>query len=402
MNSPLLISNRDARRIFLDRQGLTRPPGQRQNRRQLAALIRELGFVQLDSIRTLERAHHMILFARNNSYRPRHLRKLLEQDAAIFENWTHDAAVIPTDFYPFWMRRFEREKPAILARWRKWRREGFEEQLEDLLGAIRERGPVMARELGNDETKNAGGWWDWHPSKTALEFLWRCGDLAVVRREGFQKVYDLTERVIPSVHRAEAATTAEMIDWSCENALQRLGFATPAELAAFWGNVNLAEARSWCQSKIGKGLIEVKVEDADRKSSKSYFAREDFAESVTSTSTPPGRLRALSPFDPAIRDRARTKHLFGFDYRIEVFVPAHKRRYGYYVFPLLEEDRLIGRIDMTCKGGSNCLQVTALWLEPRYKLTGNRKAKLEKELARLCAFAEAEVVDYEKNWLAAP
>ena len=84
--------------------------GQRQNRRQLAALIRELGFVQLDSIRTLERAHHMILFARNNSYRPRHLRKLLEQDAAIFENWTHDAAVIPTDFYPFWMRRFERTK----------------------------------------------------------------------------------------------------------------------------------------------------------------------------------------------------------------------------------------------------------------------------------------------------
>ena len=187
------LSNRAARRLFLDRHGLGRPPPGED----LAGLIERLGFVQIDSIATVERAHHMILASRRRSYRPRQLDDLLERRRTLFEHWTHDASVIPMSFYPFWQLRFRRDADLLRARWRSWRRAGFEERFDDVLERIREHGPVMARELRDGAVRTAPGWWDWHPSKTALEFLWRTGALAITRRERFQKVFDLAERVIP-------------------------------------------------------------------------------------------------------------------------------------------------------------------------------------------------------------
>ena len=198
----LLIPNRQARRLFLHLQGLSAPPRAKLDRPGLLGLIENLGFVQVDSINTVERAHHMILFARNQTYRKDHLARLLERDRGLFENWTHDASIIPTAFYPWWQQRFARDAERLRARWREWRREGFEHMLDDILDHVRAEGPAMARHLRRPQDASAEGWWDWHPSKTALEYLWRTGALAVCRREGFQKVYDLTERVIPAAHRA--------------------------------------------------------------------------------------------------------------------------------------------------------------------------------------------------------
>ncbi len=395
-----LIRNPEARRLFLARQGLSRPPRRKLTTAGLHDLIEALGFVQVDSINTVARAHHMILFARNQTYRPAQLTRLLEREATLFENWTHDASVIPCRFYPFWKPRFERERVALRERWRKWRRAGFEAQLESVLERVREAGPVMARDLGESRKASTDGWWDWHPSKTALEYLWRTGDLAVARREGFQKVYDLSERVIPDCHRQQAPSTEAFVDWACRGALERLGVATSGELAAFWGGVTPAEAAQWCQTNLADGLVEVAVEGTDGKTRKAYAPR-GLPRGLAELPDPPERLRVLSPFDPLLRDRARTERLFGFRYRIEVFVPEAKRRYGYYVFPILEGARLIGRIDMTCARQDGALRVKGLWLEPGCSLTRKRRAGLEAELERLRRFAGAERVVHDDGYLKA-
>ena len=150
------LSNRAARRLFLDRHGLGRPPAGED----LAGLVARIGFVQIDSIATVERAHHMILAARRRSYRPPQLADLLECKRLLFEHWTHDASAIPTVFYPYWRLRFRRDAERLRARWRSWRRAGFEERFDDVLERIREGGPAMAREFGtaaDGVTHPAGG-----------------------------------------------------------------------------------------------------------------------------------------------------------------------------------------------------------------------------------------------------
>lgn len=393
-----------ARRLFMDRHALAEPPAGPGKGDDLLGLIRRLGFVQLDSINTVGRAHDMILRARRTAYRAPDLRRLHDRDRALFEHWTHDAAVIPMAYYAHWHLRFDRDAAILKSRWRNWRRDGFEARFETVLNHVRDHGPVSSSDVGNDEKKGSGGWWDWHPSKTALEYLWRSGALTVVGREGFRKRYDLTERVIePDLrHPGARPEPDETIDWCCNAALDRLGFATPGEIAAFWDTVTPAEARDWCRTALANGdVIDVRVGCADGRE-RQVLARPDIEEQAARISPPPGRIRVLSPFDPMLRDRARTERLFGFHYRIEVFVPAAKRRFGYYVFPLLEGDRLIGRIDMKAMRDCGELRVRAMWPERRWRWSAARTRRLEAELDRVARFAGLETVTFEDGWLRDP
>ena len=397
MSIPVL-PNSAARRLFLHRHGLAEPPAGPTKGADLTALIERLGFVQVDSINTVARAHDMILFARRPTYRPPHLRPLLERDRHLFEHWTHDAAIIPAAFFPHWRLRFARDRERLAERWKAWRRDGFEEKFDEVLARIADHGPVSSAEVGAGEARGSGGWWDWHPSKTALEYLWRTGALAVTRREGFRKFYDLTERVLPAHRLAPAPAPDETIGWACAAALDRLGFATSGEIAAFFATVAPDEAKAWCAAAQARGeLVEVVVEGADG-APRRCFARPDVATAAAEAPAPPGRLRVLSPFDPALRDRARAERLFGFRYRIEVFVPEAKRRYGYYVFPVLEGDRLVGRIDMKAWRDDDVLRVRAFWPEPGVALGRGRQRRLEAELDRIARFAGVARVAFEDGW----
>jgi hypothetical protein len=395
------LSNVEARRLLLYLHGLSFPPHRKLTSQRLLELIEHLGFVQVDSINTVARAHHMILFTRNYTYRQEQLAHLLETERAVFENWTHDAAIIPMQFYCYWKPRFQREQERLRTAWRRHRREGFETQVDLVLSHIRGNGPVMARALGTDQKKAAQGWWDWHPSKTALEYLWRCGELAITSRVAFQKVYDLAERVIPAIARDGQASTDAAVDWACRSALARLGFATPSDIAGFWSAISSAVARSWCQQNLGRGVRQISVECADGGGPRPMFARDDVADLLSDLPSPPRGLRFLSPFDPLIRDRLRTRRMFNFDYRIEVFVPAAQRRYGYYVFPILEGDRFIGRIDMKHHRQRSQLRVTGLWLEPGQQLTKARQRDLIRALERLRQFIGADTVAFEDGYLKA-
>lgn len=399
-DQPILeLNNSAARRLFLHRHALLEAPAGPARGEDLLELITRLGFVQVDSINTVERAHHMILFSRRPAYRPKHLKPLLERDRTLFEHWTHDASVIPCAFYPHWQLKFERDFDRLKSRWKNWRRHGFEEKFDTILKQIEKNGPVSSGDVGEDEQRGKGGWWDWHPSKTALEFLWRSGQLSVCHRAGFTKVYDLTERIIPETHRNGRPHEAATVDFACSAALDRLGFATSGELAAFFDLITPQEAKDWCQRHLAAGdleEIEIVLADCTRRR---VFARPDISSAAADLPDPGARLRVLSPFDPALRDRKRTERLFGFHYRIEVFVPEAKRQYGYYVFPLLEGDRLVGRIDMKARRAEDRLLVRALWPERGIRFGKGRLKRLEAELDRVARFAGCARVDFEDGWL---
>ncbi len=393
-----LLPNAAARRLFLHRHALAEPPTGPATGAALAGLIDRIGFVQIDSINTVARAHHMILFARRQSYRPEALKALHEKDRAVWEHWTHDASILPVALHPLWQHRFQRNAARMQANWQKWFRPGYEAQLDSILGRIEADGPLAVSDVGEGETRGKGGWWDWHPSKTALEWLWHTGRLAIARRDGFQKVYDLSERVIPAAHRQPAPDEAEMIDRLNVAALDRLGFADAAQLRAYWHTLRPEEAKAWVTAAAQRGdLIEIEIEGA-RGQRKRSFARPDVLAAAAAAPEPTGRLRLLSPFDPALRDRDRAEFLFDFRYRIEVFVPEPKRQYGYYVFPVLEGDRLVGRIDVKAFRDEGALRVKAFWPEAGVKLGAGRMARLEAELARLAAFAGCDRVAFLDGW----
>ncbi len=396
MSLPIL-PNPIARRIFLARHALSEAPTGAATGTALADLITRIGFVQVDSINTVERAHHMILFARRQSYKPENLKPLLERDRTLFEHWTHDASILPTTLFPHWQHRFARDTHRLHENWRKWFQGGYEGKFDEILNRIAAHGPVTCTDVGVGEARGKGGWWDWHPSKTALEWLWRTGALSITRRDGFQKVYDLTERVIPTAHRNANPDPETTTHWACNSALNHLGFATPTELAAYWHAVPIADARQWCRDELRLGtLIEIAVQSADGTPRPAYTRPETLTETPPE---PPNRIRILSPFDPALRDRNRAERLFGFTYRIEVFVPQAKRTYGYYVFPILEGAQIIARIDMKAIRARGVLEVRAIWPEPGIKLGLGRIAKLESELNLMAQFAGCDRVEFLDGWV---
>ncbi|MDG4649684.1 crosslink repair DNA glycosylase YcaQ family protein [Roseibacterium sp. SDUM158017] len=398
-----VIGNAAARRLFLDRHALAEAPAGPAAGAALAALVGRLGFVQVDSVNTLARAHDMILWSRRRAYRPASLRWLNDAKRSTFEHWTHDAAIIPVEFFPRWRLRFARDRDRLHARWRNWHGPEFHGELDRVLAHVAETGPVSSADFAGERASKSTGWWDWHPSKTALEYLWRSGELAVTRREGFRKVYDLCERVIPPEWlNARHPDPEETVDWACRAALERLGFATSGELAAFWDLVRPDEAKTWVASALRDGrLVEVLVEGADGRTRRSVMRPEALA-CLDTVPPPPARLRVLSPFDPALRDRNRAERLFGFRYRIEIFVPEAQREYGYYVFPVLEGDRLAGRIDMAAREGRERLAVRAFWPERGVRMGKGRVARLVAEIERAARFAGCADVVFETDWIRGP
>lgn len=392
------LANPLARRLFLDRHALAEAPGGAASGAALAALIDRIGFVQVDSINTVERAHHMILWARRQSYKPAALHRLIEKDRALWEHWTHDASILPIHLHGHWHHRFAHDATRLHGNWQKWFREGYEAQFETILRRIETEGPLTTSDVGEGEVRGKGGWWDWHPSKTALEWLWRTGQLAITRRESFRKVYDLSHRVIPEPHRAPRGDRAAMVDWSCNAALDRLGFADASELRAYWHLITPEEAKLWAGAAINRGeVVPVEIEGAQGQKKRS-LARPDVVAAAARAPEPPARLRILSPFDPALRDRDRAEFLFGFRYRIEVFVPEALRKYGYYVFPVLEGARLVGRIDAKAFRDAGVLRVRAFWPEAGIALGAGRLRRLEAELDRLARFAGCDRVEFSDGW----
>lgn len=387
-----------ARRLLLGAQGLLDDPRRRATADALYEIIERLGFVQIDSINVVERAHHLTLAARLQGYRPRLLERLLERERSLFEHWTHDASAIPTIWYPQWHYRFERYRRRVLEH--PWWMERVGPRPDEVIAGVRERvrneGPLMTRDFedqrpeGTDKT-----WWGWKPEKAALEYLWRTGELAVAGRVNFHKVYDLTERVLPEAHAAPRPEPGEHIAWACRTALERLGAATADEIAGFWRAISLEEVKGWVERATAAGeIVPVLIEAVDGSAPRRAWAVPDWEARAAALPPAPPRIRLLSPFDPILRDRKRTLRLFGFDYRFEAFVPAPKRLWGYYILPILEGERLVGRLDPKLRRYEGVLEIRKVWWEPGVRDAKGRRAALEaavERLARLCGVERWEI-----------
>ncbi len=377
----MLIDNLRARHIFMDKHGLSRMGTGALDGAALAQMIDGIGFVQLDSINTLARAHDMILIARHAGYRPDALKSLFEGQRGLWEHWTHDASLIPMYAYPYWQDRF-----AVPPRNAPNRAE-----MDRILDHITQHGAACSRDVGTGQARGTTGWWDWTPSKAALEQLWRMGVLAVSGRVNFQKTYDLATRVIPAAVRDVTLDRSAIVDWAARMALARLGFATAREIAAYFALIDAGEAKAWLARADVRA---VQITGADGSLRAAFALNTDL-----DAPAPDPILRLLSPFDPMLRDRARAEFLFGFHYRIEVFVPEPKRQYGYYVFPILQGDRLIGRIDVKAHRSEGALRVRALWPEAGVRFAAKRCAELEAELQRLVPFSGCDRLEYAPDWL---
>lgn len=396
------IPNQDVRRALLalnglapagKADGLPAPTGPEPARTR--GVVQRLGFVQVDSVSAVERAQHHILFTRNPRYRPAGLRHLLERDRTLFEGWTHDAAILPIEHYPYWkhfcgrQQRFE-----VHANYRRYFGAVGPKDTERILRRVKAEGPLGPRDF--ERTKVSWGDPALMPTiaKVGFEWLWRIGKLAVTRRDGVEKVYDMAERVIPKEHLNGKVSKSEYVDWACRSALARMGLATPTEIAHFYDAVSGREVSAWCARARKDGLREdVRLENQDGSSAKAV-ALGSFLQALPKLPAAPRDLRLLNPFDPVVRDRKRAKRVFGFDYAIEIWVPPKKRKYGYYVLPILEGDTFTGRIDLKVERKDDRLNVLGLWWERGVKPTRSRLEQLEGEIARLARFTGVKEVDF--------
>lgn len=387
----LRIDNRTARHLWLASQGLGRAP---TGKIDVAGMIRELGFVQLDTIQVVSRAHHHILWSRNQNYREPMLDKVLAKDRAVFEHFTHDASVIPMEFLPMWQRQFRRKREVMeQAGW--FRNLPGKDEREAIKARIAQEGALSTHAF---DTKIDGPkqMWSRPPHKLALDFMWYGGELATCHRVNFTKFYDLAERVFPAHLREIEMPDHEQIDWLCRAALDRMAFGTLGEVQRFWDAVGRAEVQAWADetAQNGNHLRPVELETVDGAWIRAV-APADIEDRLAELKPPTSRLRILNPFDPVIRDRNRLGKLFGFDYRVEMFVPAAKRVWGYYVFPILEGHRFVGRIELKADRRAGTLKIVNFWPEQRVQWPAARHDKLEAELERMARFIGVSEVVWE-------
>ncbi|MCZ4352919.1 winged helix DNA-binding domain-containing protein [Roseovarius aestuarii] len=380
----LVIPNRQARHLWLWTNGLSVPG---TGAPDVMALIRQIGFLQIDTIRNVTRAHHHILWTRNPNYRERMLWPLLGRDRLLFEHFTHDASLIPMETLPMWQRQFRRLGSKVAAA--DWYRSGLgQSEIKAIRARIEAEGPLSTHAF---DTKAASReMWARPPHKKALDQMWYAGDLATCHRENFVKFYDLGERVFPA-HLRHSPPDTDQVDWLCDTALDRLSIGSVGEVQRFWAAMDAREARDW---HARRNLIPVEIIGADGRRNAAW-ATPDIEARLAALPTPTSRLRILNPFDPAIRDRSRLERLFGFEYRNEMFVPANQRRWGYYVYPLLEGDRFVGRMELKADRAKNWMRVTGFWPEPEVKWPAARRDKLDRELVRFARLAGVESIEWQ-------
>jgi len=370
------ISNHDMRLLWLKSNGLLSMSNQKLD---VLQIIKDLGFVQLDSIQNVSRAHHHILWSRNKKYKEHMLDDLLFEKGNIFEHFTHDASVLPIEFYPFWKGHFKRTKERLDKS--KYYKDILDEKgIQDIINRIKSEGELHSKDFGS-KVKLEKKMWSSTTHKTTLEYMWYCGVLSTAYRKKFRKYYDLSENIIPNNILKKNILEDEQINWLCTQALHRMSVASAKEIKNFWGSLSIKEVNTWVKNNK-ENLIELEWEDNKGKQIKS-FAPLDIENRLNNLKKPNSKIQIINPFDPAIRDRTRLKKIFDFDYKIEIFIPKEKRIWGYYVYPILQGNKFIGRIELKADRKAKQLNILNFWKEDGIIWSNKEQQKLDVELRSL-------------------
>lgn len=364
---------------------------------RLLETIRHLGCVQLDTISVVSRSHETVLWSRLGNYDPRFVSELHYPDALITEYWAHAAAIIPIESFPYFLDAMD----AYRAKYDQhaWIVENTA-VVSGVLERIRESGPLASRHFERPEgpKPEAWTWYGGKPARQALDHLWSCGDIMVHRREsGFQRVYDLTERVVPEAHRNGRPSRDARRRYFTTASLRALGVSTAQWVADYfrdWARPysKAAVAQQGLQELEAEGLaIPTTVEGIKEPVWLDPELVPQLAE-LRAGRGKPTLTTFLSPFDNLIWHRGRMADLWDFFYRIEVYTPAPKRTYGYYTMPILHRGRLVGRIDPSLDRKARLLTIRKLFLEPSEKPTPTLAAAIAATLWDFATFLNAEEV----------
>jgi len=345
--------------MLLAAQGLNSAP-KRATKDDVREIIRRMGVLQIDSISVVARSPYLVLWSRLGSYELRWLDELLAE-GALFEYWSHAACFIPIEDYGLYRRLMIEGGEKT----RSWMR-AHHEEIQHVMERVNENGPVRSAEFARTDGR-AGGWWEWKPEKRALEHLFAAGELMISRRENFHRVYDLRERVLanalPGWEDALAPNEQEVRRALALKAVRALGVAFARWVPDYFRTPKKGAA-GLLEELVEEGsLLRASIED----SGEPAYVHPDnagVAEKILSGGLQPSSTTLLSPFDPVVWDRARASELFGFDYKIEVYTPAARRRYGYYSLPILHNGALVGRLDAKAHRKQAFFEVKAIHLEP--------------------------------------
>jgi len=384
MNSPHSLSLQQARHLHLAAQGLLRVPAKRAVYQDLINCISRMSLLQIDTIHVVARSPYLVLFSRLGNYPQAWLEQALAQ-GELFEYWAHEACFIPRADYRLLRHRMlspERLGWKYNAQWVA----DHQQAIAELLQQIRENGPVRAADFTHADNPKSG-WWAWKPHKRHLENLFSAGELMVAERRNFQRVYDLRSRVMPDwqdeLHGiSEAEATRQML----MNSARSLGVFRAAWLADYYRLKRTPVKDFIADAEAAGDLVAVNTEGLGE-----MWLHRDLLP-LLETPLQATHSTVLSPFDPVVWDRKRALELFNFDYRIECYTPEEKRKFGYFVLPILHRGQIKGRLDARMLRQSKQLEIKKLWLEEKTRVTARFAADIRRAIERFAAWQGAESV----------
>lgn len=356
----MLLTPDGARSVMLAAQGLLRRPPKQATKRDVLGAVRRMGALQIDTIQVVARSPYLVLWSRLGDYDPRWLEELLAE-GKLFEYWSHEACFLPVEDYPLYRHRMLDAEAQGWHYSRRWV-EAHREEIERLLAFVRERGPVRSADFERTDGK-AGGWWEWKTEKRALEMLFTAGELMIARRVNFQRVYDLRERVLPSCDDGRLPPVEEARRGLALKAVRALGVTTARWVADYFRTPKRETLDTVAALAREGALLTAQVEGWGEPALFHPENRKLVREAAAGRLVPE-LTTLLSPFDPLVWDRARARAAFGFDYRLECYTPAPRRRFGYFTLPVLRRGALVGRLDAKAHRKEGVFEVKSVHLEP--------------------------------------
>jgi uncharacterized protein YcaQ len=376
MTEPIL-SLSAARALHLAAQGLLQPRRRKARQPDLLAAIRQMGVLQIDTIHVVARSPYLVLWSRLGDYPQPWLEQALA-DGELFEYWAHEACFVPIEDYGLYRHRMldpEAMGWKYSATWMKERRA----EVDAVLEHIRVNGPTRSSDFERTDGQ-AGGWWSWKPEKRSLEVLFTTGALMIAARHNFQRIYDLAERVLPHWDDSQLPHMDEVRRQLVLKAVKAMGCARAGWISDYF---RTKPPRFDPETLVEQGaLLRAWVDDWDDP----IYVHPDHAELLDSAAAgtlAPTLTTILSPFDPVVWDRRRALELFNFDYRLECYTPADKRKYGYFTLPILRRGALVGRVDAKAHRRDGVFELKSLVLEPAARISDRFTRDIAAALQRL-------------------
>lgn len=371
------INLEQARLIQLAALGLLEPPSRQAVKEDVVAAIRGMGILQIDTINVVARSPYLVLFSRLGDYPPAWLDQSLAE-GLVFEHWAHAACFIPIDDFSL-NRRFVVDGDRVV-NYGSWVDEN-RAVIDSVLDIVRREGSKRSSDFKSP--KESGGWWNRKVEKWALEYWLDHGEVMVAKRENFQRVYDLTDRVLPGWDDSQLPARDNVIRELVIRSVKAMGVARPEWIADYYRLPKRDVARFLPGLLENNDLLELKVKEWDQPALYVEDSVHLLEEAIR------GTLRAthttlLSPFDPLVWDRARARQLFGFDFTIQAYIPADKRLYGYFPLPILHNGALVGRLDAKAHRKDGVFEIRGIFLEPGYS-EDTLLARSMAEALRRCA-----------------